>query len=158
MYLGGKWVCIRYVFSQNRQVLITSYPDNIKKACSGKSTKARKCFWKTISTKIKQSADLSAVVDPDTGVLKCGIDEIKTETELHLSRVFEGSFDPVPVHAGPDPPPPLVQPVSDHDYAAPASPMLRCYGDSLEADNNPIGFLNRRFTLTSTFSSVRYWE
>ena len=28
MHLGGKWVCIRYVFSQKRQVLNTWYPVN----------------------------------------------------------------------------------------------------------------------------------
>lgn len=69
----------------------------LKELCAGKTTKARKHFWAVISTKIKQSADISAVVEHSTGILKCGVDEVKTEAEHHLCRVFQGSFEEIPL-------------------------------------------------------------
>ena len=64
--------------------------------CSGNSVKARRNFWSHVSPSKKQSTDLSAVVDPVSGVVKCGVDEIKTEVEKHLMSVFQGSFAKIP--------------------------------------------------------------
>ena len=58
--------------------------------------KARRNFWSHVSASKKQSSDLSAVVDPISGVVKCGLDEIKSEVEKHLTGVFQGSFDKIP--------------------------------------------------------------
>ena len=88
----------------------------IRELCAGKTPAARKCFWSIVSSKVKQSADISAVVDPITGVLQCGIDEIKSAVEDHLASVFQGSFEPIDVpfvatSSGHSP-----DPIHDHTY------------------------------------------
>ena len=45
-------------------------------------------FWSAVSGKVKQSADISAVLS-DSGALKCDPDEIKIEVESHLCKVFQ---------------------------------------------------------------------
>ena len=120
----------------------------IRQLCAGNTTKARKNFWREVSTKVKQSADISAVVDPATGVLKCGIDEIKTEVENHLCRVFQGSFDPVDVAAGAACHPlALNSKLVDHTYCVETSPNLPSINNSCEIDTDPCGWTNRGFSV-----------
>ena len=122
--------------------------DRIRQMCAGKSTKARRNFWSVISSKSKQSSEISAVVDPASGALKCGIDEIKTEVENHLCRTFQGSLEPIPVDVIPPAPPP--QPEANvphgHEYSLqpPTLPSLDQTGDLL---TDPGGWLNRSFTI-----------
>lgn len=121
----------------------------IKEMCSGNSTKARKHFWSIVSTKVKQSSDISAVVNPATGVLKCGIDDIKSEVEEHLCRVFSGSMEPLGVDAAVgDPLPPVLDVVQDHDhpYGVHLFPKLPNEDSSASLLSDPAGWTNRTFS------------
>ena len=51
---------------------------SILKECTGKSPKAVRCFWNRVSTNIKQDTELSAVVNVESGTLKCTREEIDT--------------------------------------------------------------------------------
>ena len=114
----------------------------IKEICSGNTPRARTNFWRIVSTKLKQSMGISAVVDPTTGVLKCGIDEIKSETELHLARVFHGSFDPVLGDLDPTIPQPPPNDLQDHTYCVSPGPTLPFIDDSKTIGSDPNGWLN----------------
>ena len=119
----------------------------IKQLCSGKTTQARTLFWREVTTKVKQSSAISAVVEPATGVLKCGIDEIKTEVEEHLSRVFHGSFDPVDnVADGTPPPQAQTDRLQDHSYSVQLTPSLPSVNNSTEIETDPQGWTNRKFS------------
>ena len=133
----------------------------IKELCAGKTTKARKNFWSIISTKSKQSSEISAVVNPVTGALKCSVDEVNVEIEEHLCRVFSGSLDPnVPV------PEPLnvhqnqhldnlVDPIPDHDYRSSHGSKLPLGDSSENILSDPAGWTNREFSFNEVESVVK---
>ena len=56
----------------------------------------------------KQSSDISAVVNPVSGVVKFDIDEIKLEVEKYIVSVFQGSYETIPAECGA---------ASDHNYS-----------------------------------------
>ena len=98
-------------------------------------------FWAIVSTKVKQSTEISAVIEHSSGILKCGVDDIKTEAELHLCRVFEGSFDEIPL-AGPVVPGVQrgVDPLhGDHLYGVQPVPVLPSVDSSSELCPDPKG-------------------
>lgn len=78
---AGSWEDKFKTQKQRANELLSSYNNrdrgNIMKDCSGPTQKARQNFWSHLSTKMKQSSEISAVVDPESGVLKCNIDDIK---------------------------------------------------------------------------------
>ena len=82
--------------AQNAKVsdlLLDFHSSNISSAilkCSGPSLQARRNFWSHISPSGKQFSDISAVVDPVSGVVKCDVDEVKSEVEKQLISVFKG--------------------------------------------------------------------
>ena len=122
----------------------------IKELCAGKTTLARRHFWAIVSTKVKQSTEISAVIEHSTGILKCGVDDIKTETELHLCRAFEGSFDEIPAD---DPVVPVeqhgVDPLhGDHLYGVQPVPVLPSIDSSSELGPDPKGWMNKEFDVT----------
>ena len=109
----------------------------------------RHAFWSAVSGKVKQSADISAVLS-ESGALKCDPDEIKIEVEKHLCNVFQGSLQPLQPHLMPQPPDPQ-EPVhttveGDHVYAANPQPILPCLDNSGDIDRNPSNWLDRFFT------------
>jgi hypothetical protein len=116
----------------------------IRELCAGKTTKARNLLWKFISRKVKQAVDISAVVQPTTGIMKCGIDEIKNEVELHLASVFQGSFDPVaPVDVAPTA---SESSHPDHTYSVHHTPVLPSINSSSLIETDPRGWTNREFS------------
>ena len=124
----------------------------IKQMCAGKSAQARKNFWSVVSTKLKQSSDISAVVNPATCILKCGVDEIKSEVEEHFCRVFCGSLDEVV------PDDPLMPDVvlggvgeGDHSYGVRQLPVLPCVNSSAVLADDPAGWTN----ITFSFDEVK---
>ena len=130
--------------------------DQVKKLCSGTSAQARKNFWSVISTKLKQSSDISAVVNPATGILKCGVDEIKSEVEDHFCRVFCGSLDEVFVDD------PLVPVVAhdgvgegDHSYGVRQLPVLPCINSSASLKDDPAGWSNITFSFAEVMKIVK---
>ena len=128
----------------------------IRKMCSGNTPEAKKNFWNRVTRKVKQSSVISAVVDPESGALKCGIDEIKQETELHLSRVFQGSFDPI---AESRPALPELDSVPaffhDHTYGVKSAPTLPSIDNSCEIDNDPAGWMNKKFLVSEVTKIVK---
>ena len=118
----------------------------IRELCSGSSPKARANFWRIVSSKVKQSSDITAVADPNTGVLKCGIDEIKEEVESHLARVFQGSFNPIVDDVQPHPVPAVQAQPQDHNYGSQLIPILPAIDDSTSIETDPKGWMDKEFT------------
>ena len=99
--------------------------------CSGNSVRARRNFWNHVSSKVKDSSGISAVVDPETGCLHCNQDEIVTLVEKHLCTVFMGDMEPVPVSERPNLQPEFAQQhLVEHSYASKAGPKLVKINDS----------------------------
>ena len=134
--------------------------DKIKEMCSGSSTKAKKNFWSAISTRVKKSSDISAVANPVTGELKCNVDEIKTEIEDHLCKVFYGTVDDHGQCDGgqgetQDQTSDDVGHLHDHGYSLPSSPVLPKLDDSAEIETDPAGWSNRDFSLDEVTAVVK---
>ena len=128
---------------------------HLMKICSGKTPAARRHFWNAVSTKVKQSCDISAVVNPASGILKCGVDEIISEAENHLSMVFEGSF--VPVVA-----PPCAalnqsdgSHLQDHSYSVKATAALPSIDSSSSIATDPRGWMYMPFSRTEVKKILR---
>ena len=121
-------------------------PDILKK-CAMNTGGARRCFWSHVSRKTKQSVDLTAVVDPVSGVLKCTAEEIRPEVEKHLCYTFQGSMDPVVEDEMEHPQVVQYQQVQDHSYVVNPHPALRKFNDSGKLEEDPAGWMDRRYTL-----------
>ena len=133
----------------------SSKRSSVIEQCSGPSVKARKNFWSHISPKKTQSSLISAVIDPDSGAVKCGLDDIKTATENHLIGVYHGSFDKIP-HSqegeaqdddtcdmmGKTIPGTL----PDHPYSVDPSPALPSLDSSGTLGCDPGSWINRDFS------------
>ena len=115
----------------------------ILKDCKGNTHKARKNFWAHVSDKCKQSSDISAVISPTSGVLKCERDEIISEVEEHLISVFNGSFNKVP--HGPNDDAQSVH-TSEHSYSLNQHRLLPNIDGSATVDKDPAGWINKDFT------------
>ena len=135
----------------------------IIKKCSGGSIQALKNFWSHVSPSKKQSSEISAVIDPVSGVVVCNPDEITAKVEDHLESVFHGSFEPVvkipPVqpdhtytrrHSG-------IVPgcMPDHTYSTNPSPALPKFDSSATVDADPTGWLNGDFVPTEIMKMLK---
>ena len=126
---------------------------NILEKCKGTSVRARKNFWSHFSPSQKQSSDISAVVDPVSGVVKCNSDEIIAEVEVHLTSVFEGSSERIvkPVCVNPDhvyakkPQPSVPGSLPDHTYSVNPSPCLPHHRSDASLGGDPTGWMNCDF-------------
>ena len=132
----------------------------IKELCSGKTANARKNFWSAVNRKVKESSAISAVVNPVTGILKCNIDEIITETEEHLCQVFNGTMEnPVSASDGDDangiPAPAATVDNHIHTYSVPRSPCLPKIDDSASIEKDPAGWANKDFTFSEVKSVIK---
>ena len=130
----------------------------IKDLCSGKTANAKKNFWSAINRKVKESSDISAVVNPATGILKCNIDDICSETQEHLCHVFNGTMDP-PDSASEedyvnDPNVPAGS-ADTHTYNAPKSPRLPRTDSSASLESDPAGWTNKDFSFSEVNSVLK---
>ena len=109
--------------------------ERIMKDCSGSLTQAKQNFWNHVSSKMKQSSDITGVVDPVSGTLKCGKEEIAMEVEKHLCRLFDGGLEPFPAD--------VVQPVyseshlDEHSYCVEQNPRLLKLNSSGRLEEDP---------------------
>ena len=130
---------------------------HIREICAGKSTAAKKLFWKEVSSKVKQSAQISAMVDSGTGSLKCGLDEIKSEVEQHLLNVFHGSYDPVRV----EPLPPSAQEqvnvphLQDHLYGSGSQTSLPTLSNDGNIETDPQGWMDKDFSQSDVKKAIK---
>ena len=123
--------------------------ENIRQMCAGNTQQAKKNFWSVINPKVKQSTDISAVIDPDNGALKCSTDEIKTAVEDRFCHVFQGSREPLPPDPLIPPAPNIVNDVvsdNEHNYSK-KLPVLQNLNSSGELLTDPNGWINRPFCL-----------
>ena len=126
----------------------------VRAACAGKTPRARKKFWGSVTGKVRQTTDISAV-QTSSGVLKSGPDEICEEVEKHFCKVFNGSMESVDQ----EPPesliqsdhtysfsscPPFLPP--DHSYAKNPTPRLSRIGNTDSVEKNPSNWLGRDFS------------
>ena len=109
----------------------------------------RHAFWSAVSGKVKQSADISAVMS-EGNVIKCDPAEIASEVENYLCDIFQGSLLPDPANNSQQSPTTIPKgtnnPRCDHMYATNPTPILPCIDESLNIDNNPSNWLDRHFT------------
>ena len=125
----------------------------IIKECSGSSLKSRRSFWSHVSKNKKQSSCLTAVIDPTSGAIKCGIDEITQITEKHLVNIYEGSHEKIPPSTKSSAPhvdhcynvvqEPLPGTMHDHAYSVDPSPSLPSMDSSGSLTTNPGAWINR---------------
>ena len=123
-------------------------------AANTKMLSSRSAFWSAVSGKVKQSADISAVLS-SAGVLKCDPNDIKQETEKHFCNVFQGSLQPIPLSNAP-----VLNPVimgettvqSDHIYAVNPAPILPSTQGSDDISTNPSNWLDKNFTMSEVKS------
>lgn len=138
------------------------HKSTILEKCSQQSVKAIRCFWSHVTSKVKKSDDIRAVVSSVTGTLKCHPEDIKNEAELFLCKVFKGSFDPIPcdkpddhtysapVHSSVEG---TTQPC-DHPYTASPSPTLPRSDGSGSIESDPQGWLEREFPVDEVKRAV----
>ena len=117
---------------------------NFRGVLNEKNLNNRACFWSTVSGKVKQSTEISAVLS-ESGALKCEPEDVRHEVENHLVKTFLGSLEtlshPKPVFAD------NTMPMdTDHTYAHDYSSALPKVGNSENIDKNPNNWLARRFT------------
>ena len=133
----------------------SSKRSKIIQQCSGTSTKARRSFWSYVSPSKKQTSNISAVINPTSGVVKCDLNDILIETENHLINVFNGSLEEIPhtqVNIPHDDHPyaviqaPVPGAMPDHSYSVDPSPSLPSLDASGSLDSDPGTWLNRQFS------------
>ena len=128
----------------------------VRKKCEGKSIQSVRCFWRHVSTKIKQSMDLSAVVDLESGSLKCTRDEIKAEVEKHYCRTFKGSMEPVAAEELRESVAKFAQQhVQEHSYGLDPEPSIVKITDSKELDKDPGGWMDREYKLEEVRKALK---
>ena len=108
-----------------------------------RNTGAIRCFWSHVSRKTKQAIELSAVVDPVSGVLKCDPEEVRTEVGKHLCSTFQGSYDPVDEEAMENPQVFQSQHSQEHSYGVNLRPALKKVNDSGSLEDDPAGWMDR---------------
>ena len=122
--------------------------DKVRTDCAGKTPHAKRCFWSHVSTKIKQSSEISAVVSPEDGLLKCSKTEIKEEVEKHLCNTYEGSMEPVEGQAETPVAPGGSEKVSmDHGYSLNQRQKLLKKNESGGLVEDPGGWMDRGYSL-----------
>ena len=132
-----------------QKAVVSSLFSGFRGALNEKNLKDRACFWSTVSGKVKQSTEITAVLSK-SGVLKCDPEAIRMEVEDHFVGVFKGSIESLPTS-------PLLAQVPhddcqslpldvDHRYAANCSPTLPRIGFSESLDLNPDAWLGQSFT------------
>ena len=129
-------------------------PDIVKK-CAQNTTGAIRCFWSHVSRKTKQAIELSAVVDPVSGVLKCDPEEVRTEVGEHLRRTFQGSYDPVGEEAMENPQVFQSQHSQEHSYGVNLQPALKKVNDSGSLEDDPAGWMDRKYSLEEVGKNLR---
>ena len=108
-------------------------------------------FWSSVSGKIKQSTEISSVIC-ESGVLKCDPETVCHAVEDHLTKVFQGSLEPISI--------PATGPLNtttprnpDHSYSHNIYSAIPKVGNSESLDLNPDLWLARRFS-SKEISSV----
>ena len=123
--------------------------------CTGSSVKARRNFWSHISPSKKQSSEISAVIDPISGVVKCNLDEITNAVQDYLVDIYQGSYEKIPHtvtipvhndHAYPGVRQTVTGTMPDHGYSLDPSPSLPTLDSSASIETNPGSWINREIS------------
>ena len=146
--------------------------------CEGDGKAARKKFWSLVSSREEKSSVISALVHPESGVLKCDPDEVKVIAENFLKELYKGSFDPIPLEpqevnevpaegtqkdhdyckvGGPPgtvkvPAPP---PSAEHGYAKNPCPSLVSMDESGSVDTDPTGYCEAEIKEEEVVAAVK---
>ena len=138
------------------------------KKCEGHGKAARKGFWSFVSQKEKKSSEIYALIDPQSGVLKCDPTDVKVVAENFLRDLFKGSFEPIVTEkqtieeighrvneldhdyckSGGEPGRTLVPappPYPEHDYAKNPAPQIVSLDHSCSLNSDPKGFCEKEF-------------
>lgn len=63
-----------------------------KYKCTGNSPKARREFWRVASNKDRKATEITALIDPKSGILKCKEAELVEIVEDYVKNIFKGEF------------------------------------------------------------------
>ena len=133
----------------------SSKRSKILQNCSGSSIKARRNFWSHISPNKKQTSDISAVIDPTSGAIKCNLDEITSAVQGYLLDIYQGSYDKItPTITVPDHNDHAYSVVQeaqpgtmpDHAYSVNPSPSLPTLDSAPTLETNPGSWINREIS------------
>ena len=155
LFLDQKRVVER-LFMERR----TSNKFKILDKCKGFSTDALKCFWSYVNSSVKTSSNIDAVISPEGGSLKCNPQDIRTEVEKHLVKVFKGSTEPFAKAEDTDEHAYSLSACKedllsvDHSYTVPPSSGLPPSDGSGSVKTDPLGWINKKFVYDEVVSAV----
>ena len=124
--------------------------------CKGNTIKARKQFWRYVSGKSKKSLGISALYDPKSGILKCGVEDVVKISEDFIKQMFKGEFTKPNQNShsrSETENDEVVAGVSDHQYTngtkqkdmweqanIKPGPKMWSQDESKTSENDPVGF------------------
>ena len=123
--------------------------------CLGANKDSRKLFWSFISEKQKKTSDITALIHPQTKILKCKPADVKDIAEHFIIDLFQGSLNP-PNSAVSETPiemedeeiqEDLVSIQDEHSYSVKRFRKLGSVDNSLTADRDPANFCDSDFSV-----------
>ena len=130
--------------------------------CSGNSAEARRKFWSYVSSSTKSSNQIDSVISSSGEVLNSP-EDICSEVEKHLLKVFNGSFSPIestesPVtqdHPYAFKPPDYNSDPPDHSYHTNPFPRVVSIDSSKSLNRDPKGWLDRDFSMSEIQKAIK---
>ena len=137
--------------------------------CRGNSIKSRKNFWRYVSGKSKKTSGKSALYDPESGVLKCGVKDLVKITENVIKQMFKGDFKNTSSNSVSEVDNvPTIAETSDHQYSYGGldedmwqkaefdpGPKLKSEDESKTASSDPVGFCDAEITMEEVKIQVK---
>lgn len=136
----------------------------VLKACKGDTVHAIKTFWSYISSKGKNTTPIDCVLSPTKNMLVHENEQIMSEVEDHLVRVFHGSMEPIVPDSSEDcifmdhsyaSATQRVDDGGDHCYGRSSSPSLPVGDDSASIRTDPQGWLDKKFSVDEVVKNVQ---
>ena len=136
----------------------------------GNTIKSRRQFWKYVGGKTKKGSGFTALRDPESGVVKCGVLDMVKITENHIKDIFSGDFCKSQLNNIQEEELELdiVVGASDHQYSFTKGsedmwksfgfdpgPRLLCSDMSESPESDPVGFCNKKIDLEEVQYQVK---
>ena len=146
-------------------VLISQYKTmkrrEVSLKCMGTDKGSTKLFWSFISEKQKKSSDITALIHPQTKVLKCEPADVKDIAEKFIIDLFQGTLDPPdtttqePVVVEQEQEEEVASVQGEHSYSVKPSPRLSSMDDSKTPQRDPANFCDADFTFNEVQSGIK---
>ena len=146
-------------------VLISQYKTmkrrEVSLKCMGTDKGSTKLFWSFISEKQKKSSDITALIHPQTKVLKCEPADVKDIAEKFIIDLFQGTLEPPntttqePVVVEQEQDEEVTSVQGEHSYSVKPSPRLSSMDDSKTLQRDPANYCDADFTFNEVQSGVK---